>query len=42
MGYAVMDDGKNANMTNGFTLLKNGIAEVYGQEPYTDWEKCLG
>ncbi len=36
--YAVLDDNKKSSMTKGFTRLQNGVAHIYGEYPYTDWE----
>lgn len=41
MGYAVIDDTKNGNMMPGFSLVKDGFAEVFSQEPYTNWGKWI-
>lgn len=38
MSYAVLDDSKSANMKRGFTLLRNGVPHIYGDEPITDWD----
>jgi hypothetical protein len=35
--YVNMDDSKSAGMAKGFTMLKDGHAEVFGEEPFTDW-----
>lgn len=37
--YAKMDDNKMPNMANGFTMLKNGVATVFGRYPFTDWSE---
>jgi predicted phosphodiesterase len=37
LDYAVMDDGKNPNMKQGFTLLRNGTPHLFGKAPFTDW-----
>ena len=39
--YTFEDDSKNAAMTPGFTLLRNGYADVFGLWPYTDWRRWL-
>ena len=41
MTYAVIDDSKSANMQNGFTLLRNGHANLLSVEPFTDWSVWL-
>lgn len=41
MGYAVLDDDKNPNMQVGFTLLKDGCAELLSAAPYTNWNRWL-
>lgn len=41
MSYALLDDSKSPNMAKGFTMLKDGVAHVYGEYPYTDWETLL-
>lgn len=41
MGYAVLDDSKSPNMTNGFTLLKSGVGRVFGMTPFTAWDEVL-
>lgn len=41
MAYAVLDDSKSPNMANGFTVLRNGYAEVYGPDGFTDWRGML-
>lgn len=41
MAYAVLDDSKNANMQNGFTVLSWGYPAVYGPPPFTNWNKLL-
>lgn len=39
--YAVLDDNKSPDWVQGFVLLKNGVPELYGDWPFTDWEKVL-
>lgn len=41
MGYVVMDDSKSPEMVPGFTLLRDGYSDVFGQEPYTNWNEWL-
>lgn len=41
MGYAVLDDSKSPAMTPGFTLLRDGVADVFGASPYTNWDAWL-
>jgi len=38
MTYVVLDDSKNANMKVGFTLIKDGVATIFGKEPFTNWQ----
>lgn len=37
MAYVRLFDGTSREMCNGFVMLKNGVAHVLGQEPFTDW-----
>ena len=39
--YVCLDDSKHASMKKGFTLLKDGVATVFGEAPYTDWSIVL-
>jgi hypothetical protein len=39
--YVNMDDNRMANMTQGFTMFKNGHPTVFGREPFTDWNKWM-
>jgi hypothetical protein len=39
--YVNMDDNRMANMTQGFTMFKNGHPTVFGKEPFTDWNKWM-
>jgi hypothetical protein len=41
LAFAVLDDSKSPTMKNGFTMLKNGVATVFGKEPFTDWSEWL-
>jgi len=41
LAYVVLDDNKMPNMTNGFTMLKNGTPTCYGKHPFTDWDTEL-
>ena len=37
LAYATLDDTTGSKMTKGFVLFKDGIAHIYGEEPYTKW-----
>jgi VCBS repeat-containing protein len=37
LAYVILDDGKLPGMTNGFTMLKNGCASLFGKYPFSDW-----
>jgi hypothetical protein len=39
--YSRLDDTKNPNMANGFTLLRDGYPAVFGEEPFTRWSDWL-
>jgi len=39
--YVQLDDSKHNKMVKGFTLLRNGHADVFGESPFTDWEHWL-
>jgi len=41
MAYAVLDDSKSAAMVQGFTVLRNGVGEIYGPQGFTDWTAVL-
>jgi hypothetical protein len=41
MAYAMLDDSKSPNMANGFTVLRDGYAEVFGPDGFTDWRGAL-
>lgn len=38
LAYVALDDSTSPVMMQGFVSLRNGIAEVYGKAPFTDWE----
>lgn len=38
MAYVVLDDSKSAGMAKSFVVLKNGHAQLFAEEPFTDWE----
>lgn len=37
LAFVKLDDNKMPGMVNGFTMLKNGVATVFGKYPFTDW-----
>jgi len=41
LAYVMLDDNKMPNMTNGFTMLQNGVAHPFGKWPFTDWENII-
>lgn len=41
MAYVMKDDSKSADMMNGFTLLRDGHADLFGPEGYTRWKMWL-
>lgn len=38
LAYVTLDDGKNSGMALGFVMLKNGVAQLFGETPFTDWQ----
>jgi hypothetical protein len=41
MGYALLDDSTMPNMQPGFTLLADGVAEVFTYGAFTNWARWL-
>ena len=41
LAYARLDDSKSAGTAKGFVMLKNGTPYLFGEEPFTDWERWL-
>lgn len=41
MAYVNMDDSKSSGMAKGFTMLKNGHPHVFGESPFTDWNRWI-
>lgn len=41
MSYVQYDDTKGAGMAQGFTLLKDGYAHIFGDEKFTDYGRWL-
>lgn len=41
MAFATLRASKLPNMQNGFAVLQDGYASLYGPEPYTDWRAIL-
>lgn len=42
LAYVSLDDTTAAGMAQGFTMLRRGVAYVFGREPFTDWGTWLG
>lgn len=41
MAYVYLDTSKSAGMTKGFVRLQGGVAHLYGEYPYTNWEEVF-
>lgn len=41
MAYVILDDSKSAGMAKGFTMLKDGYPTLFGETPFTNWEKVI-
>lgn len=41
LAYVILDDGLSPQMQNGFVTLRDGYAQEWGDENYTDWSKWI-
>jgi len=41
LAYVALDDNRMAGMAAGFVVLRNGVANVLGAHPFTDWAQWL-
>lgn len=39
LAYVSLDDSKSASMKQGFVMLKNGTPYLFGEAPFTDWDR---